>query len=116
MLLSGDRLVTVYQPGPDGPTGHLNRSDFTLDRKTQTLRPRLGRGVAVDAITASHTLAQAFAHLDPDRHFVALAVWPDSFDAAETARDVLIGLGFEYGLHFIPADAGIPFNATSGVQ
>ncbi|MEM7624853.1 MAG: hypothetical protein AAF333_04415 [Planctomycetota bacterium] len=117
VLLSGGRLVNVFESASDREFGQVNDADLAIDRHSQTVRARPGRGTPIDARPDSRTfLVAQFKQLDPAQDYVSLAVWPDSFDAALSVRDTLIDLGFEYGLTFIEADAGVPFKAASGVQ
>ena len=117
VLLRDGRLVPIFLTDARGPTTRPNAPQLDIDADALTVAPRPGAGVSLgDDATARAALARLVAPLDPTRHFVALAVWPDSFAAAETARDFLAQRGFEYGLTFVADGQAVPFRATGGVQ
>lgn len=117
VLLRAGRLVTVFRAGPGGVTTQLNRAALFIDPEDQTVRGKDRAGLTLGGgAEARALLLERLKPLDPARHYVAIAVWPDSFDEAALLRDTLIDLGFEYGLNFVPKGQGVPFKAASGVQ
>lgn len=116
-LLRTGRLTPAFVYGADGTERGVNRAALLLDAETSTARPRPGRGTAVTAAADTQArLTEMLRVFDPGRDYIAVAVWPDSFEEARVVRDALIDLGFDYGLHFVAAGGGVPFNATGGVQ
>ncbi len=54
--------------------------------------------------------------LSGDRHYICLAVWPDSYDAFVKLRDQLIDDGYEYQLMLMEADDVITFGNSGPGQ
>ncbi|MEM1109631.1 MAG: hypothetical protein AAGH99_13180 [Planctomycetota bacterium] len=116
-LLSGNRLISVFDLSTPGQVGPVKLENLQIDEQGQTVAARPGRGLLIgDSDDGRRSVLSLFSQLDPSSHYVALAVWPDSFSQAVTVRDTLIDLGFEYGLTPIPANGSVPFRAVGGVQ
>ena len=117
VMLKAGRLVEVMEFGADGAARGVNKAALRIDVSAQRAEPAPGAGVLVAAGEPGKRQATAvLARFDPGRHYVAIAVWPDSFAAAALLRDAAIDMGFDFGLTPIPAGQGVPFGAASGVQ
>ncbi len=112
MVHDGGRLLPVLGAG-----GGIDTASLVVDAASQSARPRPGAGVWVtDDAAGRRQVAVFLGGRDPARDFIAIAVWPDSFEAATRLRDAAIEMGFDYGLTPVPTGAGVPFNAAAGVQ
>ncbi|MEM1445591.1 MAG: hypothetical protein AAGF84_06010 [Planctomycetota bacterium] len=102
---------------PMNADGSVDSSAVRIDSPKQTARPNPQAGTPIpDGAAGDAALTRLLASLDPQRHYLNAAVWPDGFDAARRLRDTAIDLGFEFTLTPIPEGQGVPFNAASGVQ
>ncbi|MEM8782965.1 MAG: hypothetical protein AAGE65_08935 [Planctomycetota bacterium] len=102
---------------PVAADGSVRRDALRMDPQQQTARPAARAGTPISPGAAGDAeLTRLLAPLDPARHYLNAAVWPDGFDAARRLRDAAIDLGFDFTLTPVPAGRGVPFNAASGVQ
>jgi hypothetical protein len=113
VLLTGQRLCNVYEYDGDGRPTNLNVNDIRLDDGADRIRPsdlRAGGGLAVgDSDTFRKSLDQLLAVFVPQRDYIALAVWPDSYSEFRLVRDHVVRRGFEYELILLDNDAPIGF-------
>lgn len=115
-LLKAGRLTSYAARDRDG---HLvpNLEDFissTLQGQ-DFIEPKPGRGIAVAAGEAeTGEIARKLAEFDSREHYVAIAVWPDSFEHFAIVKAALVLAGFEY--HLLPMQAGkiVSIGPTTG--
>ncbi len=63
------------------------------------IEPKPGTGLAVDPTgDADGGIAKRLTQFDSTKHYLAIFVWPDSFDHFATVRDVAMTHGFQYRL------------------
>ncbi len=117
VMLKAGRLVEVLKFAADGSAAGANTAALRIDASAQRTEPAPGAGALVAAgEPGKQQVTAVLAGFDPERHYLAIAVWPDSFAAAALLRDVAIEMGFDFGLTPIPGGQGVPFGAASGVQ
>lgn len=116
------RFYVWHRYGPSGRRLGLNTDDFVVLRETSTelfttQLPHAGTLVA-DTPTSASQLTQRLRHFSPNRDYICVVVWPDSFEQFRYLKKLLVQLGFEYRL--IPAKNGDTFRdrggASEGVQ
>lgn len=77
--------------------------------------PKAGAGTAVDPAGRNRAaLAGKLGSFDPDKHYLAIFVWPDSFEHFGVVRDLMVEKQFEYRLVPFPADGKIYIGAAEG--
>jgi len=59
-------------------------------------------------------LAGKLDAFDPDKHYLAIFVWPDSFEHFGVIRDLMVQKHFEYRLVPFPADGKIYIGPAEG--
>lgn len=105
MLLRGGRLTSYAAVDANG---ELVRNRFEVeeldDDSGAYLSPRADAGVHIAPDANSETIENRFTSYDPERHFIALAVWPDSFASFPVVREALVRANLEYALIPFPAD------------
>ena len=78
------------------------------------LEPVPGGGTPVNpAGDTSGTVSARLAGWDPNQHFIAICVWPDSFEHFPVVRQILVEGGFEYQLQPFPADGRVSLGASA---
>jgi hypothetical protein len=109
-LLQGGKLYAYMRIGATG-TPELDPRDtkvVTVGMET-FLEPVPGGGAVVNPAGGSTgTFSQKFKGWQPSQHFIAVAVWPDSFEHFPAVRQVLVEQGFEYQLLPMPDGARVP--------
>lgn len=114
-FLSGGRLTPLTRLGAGGSLTP-NRGEFeeTTEGGVTFLAPRPGAGVRVDGNDADTQAGRVFAPFDSNRFYVAVWVWPDSFNAFTVVRQVLVRNGFKYRL--VPLPSGQKVGISRGGQ
>ncbi len=79
------------------------------------IEPKPGAGLVVDPTgDADGRIAGRLKQFDSTSHYLAIFVWPDSFDQFATVRDVAINHGFQYRLVPFPEGEKIFTGAPAG--
>ena len=74
-----------------------------------------GSGTAVDPAGRNRAaLAGKLSAFDPNKHYLAIFVWPDSFEHFGVIRDLMVDKRFEYRLVPFPADGKIYIGTAEG--
>jgi hypothetical protein len=116
------RFYLWHRYGPSGRRLGLNTDEYVVLRETPTelfttQMPHAGTIVA-DTPTSTSDLTERLRRFSPDRDYICVVVWPDSFEQFRHLKKLLVQLGFEYRL--IPAKNGDKFRdrggASEGVQ
>lgn len=99
-LIKDGRLHAYASVDPSGRVVHNERDvKVLMDGEKSYLEPISGAGLVLNP--ASEDLSgveTSFAPFDKERYFVALVVWPDSFEHCQLAKTALVRGGFEYQL------------------
>ncbi len=116
LFLKEGRLTCYAKVGPGGGlTPNTQECEEKADRKGRYAEPRDGAGTPVDlGGGAAERLSAQLAHYDPDRCYLAVAVWPDSFAHFGVVRNLMVQLHFEYRLIPMEKDARIYFGPITG--
>jgi hypothetical protein len=99
-FLKGGRLTSYVKLGPGGILA-LNDTEFEQrrDEHGEYVVPKASAGTPVDiAAEPGRTVAHRLAGLNPGQHYIAIGVWPDSFNQFQVVRNALVESGFEYRL------------------
>lgn len=115
-FLKQGRLTAYVRRGADGGLT-VNAADFveTTAEGQRLIEPKPGAGLAVTAqADAQNAIARLFSDFDATKHYLAIFVWPDSFDQFATVKDAMVARQFEYRLVLIPRDKKVPIGATGG--
>lgn len=118
-LLKGGRLFAYTRRDSAGAI--IRETGDTQETATggiTYLEPVPGGGTPVNpAGDTSGTVSARLAGWDPAQHFVAICVWPDSFEHFSVVRQILVEDGFEYQLQPFPADGKVSLgpSATSNL-
>ncbi len=109
-LLQGGKLYGYMRIGASGNPEQDGRDTRIITVGKETfLEPLAGGGANVNpAGDTSGAIRQKFQGWDPARHFIAVAVWPDSFEHFSAVRQVLVERGFEYQLLPLPDGSRVP--------
>lgn len=95
------RLYMVHQYDDQfNPIGY-NEKDFVLveEKSTHvTITPKVYGGLPLDAASAREDLITRLRGFAPERHYIAVFVFDDSFEIFEMVKRVIVELGFEYRL------------------
>jgi hypothetical protein len=118
ILVGEGRMAFVYRYDKSGKVESYNieqlqQGEMTkAGKRLKAFRKLPGEGLAIDANEGFvRELRRRLAPFKPSTHYVALAVWPDSYEQCEILRDLFIDeLKFEYQL--IPLSKDEP--ATTG--
>jgi len=109
-LLQGGRLHAYMRIGTSGnPEQDARDTKLVTVGKETFLDAVAGGGVSVNlAGDTTGAVAQKFSGWNPAQHFIAVAVWPDSFEHFPVVRQILVEKGFEYQLLPMPEGARVP--------
>lgn len=105
-----------YEYDGSGNATAKNEADFGLKPSLggdTIMIPKAGHGTRItkdDAFRAE--LKRRLAQFDKETTYVHLAVWPDSYAACEIVRDVLVDMGFGYGLLLMNSDGPLVLSST----
>ncbi len=115
-LLRYGRFYLLYRYGAAGHPLGLNTDEFivldeTLIQTRTTPMPHAGTVVA-DGPQATRELNSKLDAFHPERDYIAVLVWPDSFEHFGVLKKVLVQRGFEYRL--IPAKDGGEYSNRGG--
>jgi hypothetical protein len=113
-LLKGGRLYAYTRRDSSGAvTRESGDTAETTSGGITYLEPVPGGGTPVNpAGDTSGTVAARLAGWDPNQHFIAICVWPDSFEHFPVVRQILVEDGFEYQLQPFPADGKVSLGAS----
>ncbi|MEN1678966.1 MAG: hypothetical protein AAGJ46_05200 [Planctomycetota bacterium] len=120
LLLTGGRLVAVYEADRDDVIGPPRLNDFVdVDPKAtpggwvaipqaggvvRTMRPKPGAGEPLRSAEQAKTALQRVVRgTTPRTAYLAIAAWEDSFAQFSLLRKAIVDLGYEYRL--IPLEA-----------
>ena len=79
------------------------------------VQPKAGAGTAVDPAGRNRAaLAGKLGAFDPNKHYLAIFVWPDSFEHFGVVRDLMVDKRFEYRLVPFPENGKIYIGAAEG--
>jgi hypothetical protein len=121
-VLRYGRFYIWHKHGPSGQRLGLNTDEFVVLSENaaevrSTPMPFAGT-VASDTAHAAQQLVARLIGFSPDRDYIGVLVWQDSFEQFRFLKKVLVQKGFEYRL--IPANDGDRFNdhgiSRDGVQ
>jgi DNA-binding transcriptional MerR regulator len=114
-LLKGGRLFAYIRRDSGGNvTRETADSQETTSAGVTYLEPVPGGGTPVNpAGDTSGSLAAKLAGWDPNQHFIAICVWPDSFEHFSVVRQILVEGGYEYQLQPFPADGKVSLGAAA---
>lgn len=84
------------------------QADVVLSLPAGAWRARQGRGVPLDNVEG---VREQLSRIPSGRVYVALVVWPDSFDHFQNVRDACVQLGLEHKV--LPIQAGPVFEGPS---
>jgi hypothetical protein len=109
-LLQGGKLYAYMRIGSTGVPEHDTRDTKVVTVGMESfVEPVQSGGAAVNpAGDTSGAIAQKFKGWQPAQHFIAVAVWPDSFEHFSAVRQVLVERGFEYQLLPMPDGSRVP--------
>jgi hypothetical protein len=99
------RLYVCHHYDRFGSRAGLNSDDFVIiDEGVQqvTATPKPYAGIPVQAANARPQLEARLKAFDPRRHYFAVIVWEDSFEACQMLKNVMVESGFEYRLLLLP--------------
>ncbi|MFP4145758.1 MAG: hypothetical protein ACLFV3_11510 [Phycisphaeraceae bacterium] len=114
VFLHDGRLILPYEYDPRGePVAH-NTSAAKWSDGNARVRPRPGRGVAIDPDDAGRVLGP-LERFDPDEAYLELVVWPDSYAEAAALRDALVEAGYDYNLLLMKQGESVPVGAGTKV-
>lgn len=105
--------VTKARDGTLGP----NQADIlsTSTGGQQFVEPKPGAGIAITpAGDANGQVARTFADYDKSKHYLAVFVWPDSFDHFAVVKEAMVLGQFEYRLVVLPKDQKVPVSSSVG--
>ncbi len=101
ILLRYRRLYVWHRYDAAGNPRGLNTDEFIVVQDhgdhTETA-PRPGAGVPTGAPAHLAGIRKRLGAFDPRRHYFAIIVWPDSFDAFQQVKGAMVQSGFEYRL------------------
>jgi hypothetical protein len=110
MFLRGGRLTAFARVGAGGDL-EMNPAEVAVraDAGVDYAEPVPGAGLAIDPDGRAKTaVEQKLRGYDPNRHFIHIFVWPDSFAHFGPVKDVMVARNFEYSLQPVPDDERIP--------
>jgi len=115
-ILRYGRFYVWHRYGPSGDRRGLNTDEFVvLDEDGTEIRTTPNPIAGTPADDATESMAQLRDRLKPfrpNRDYIAVLVWPDSFDSFQYLKKVLVDSGFEYRL--IPAEQDDVFRDRGG--
>jgi hypothetical protein len=101
-ILCHKKLRQIHHYDADGETAGYNAFDLRPAILRDEISPDdfnpLGGITIDDSAISIATLNTRLRPLSPTRHYVAIALWPDSYLEFRILRDHLLKLGFEYEL------------------
>ena len=89
-------------------------SPETIERVPGGLRPKSGAGTAVSQSTPPAVVEKVFSAHDPKSHYIAVALWEDSFDRWPVVQRALRRKGFSYRLLLLSKDEVVRTGGTGG--
>lgn len=101
MFLRNGRLHSYQVRGAGGKFG-FNAAECVQRDAGKLVVPRAGSGAIVDDANRP-LLEQRLKQFDPQAHFLAVFVWPESFETFAMLRECFVRAGFEYRLFPVPA-------------
>jgi hypothetical protein len=104
ICLAQDRLTVLIKPRA-GLVYNDKEFDIRIDPMTgrRSIRPKSGAGTPLAADSRSRDAVVArLAGFNKDKDYLAIFVWPDSFDQFKELRGVMVDLGFSYRLVPMP--------------
>jgi hypothetical protein len=109
-LLQGGRLHGYMRIGTSGnPEQDARDTKLVTVGKETFVDVVAGGGVSVNPTgDTTGAVAQKFSGWNPSQHFIAVAVWPDSFEHFPAVRQILVEKGFEYQLLPMPDGTKVP--------
>lgn len=109
-FLRAGRLTSYVKKGTDGtlsPNSTEVLSSTTAGR--QFVEPKPGSGIAINPANESNgPLARVISDFDRNKHYLAVFVWPDSFEHFAPIRDALVRGQYEYRLVVLSAEDKVP--------
>lgn len=114
-LLKGGRLFAYIRRDSAGANVRETADTHESSSAGITyLEPVPGGGIPVNpAGDPSGAVSAKLAGWDPSQHFIAICVWPDSFEHFPVVRQILVEAGFEYQLQPFPADGKVSLGASA---
>ena len=103
-----DRLYVWHRYAGDGRRLGLNTDEFVvLENHPNYLEtaPRPDAGIPVLDSGMEASIRQRLKQFDSRFHYLGVVVWPDSYDAFQAMKAVMVGAGYEYRL--VPATGRI---------
>lgn len=114
-FLKGGRLTSYVKKNTDGTLAP--NSVEVLDSTSggrQFIEPKPGSGIAINPAEESNApLARVIADFDKSKHYLAIFVWPDSFEHFAPIRDALVRAQFEYRLVVLPDGEKVPVTSSA---
>ncbi len=114
-LLKGGRLFSYIRKDASGAIiRETGDTQETISAGITYLEPVTGGGTPVNSAgDTSGAVSARLAGWDPNQHFIAICVWPDSFEHFPVVRQILVEGGFEYQLQPFPADGKVSLGASA---
>jgi len=116
LAVFNQRMYFTYKYDGQGNATSRNESDFTVRPGLSgdtILTPKPGLGIKItNNSDFQQQLREQFAQFDKDTSYIHFAVWPDSYRECEIVRDILIDMGFGYGLLLLDSDGQLVLSSS----
>lgn len=98
-FLRHGRLCSYARPGGNGDyePNLVEIVETVVDGQT-CVEPKPNAGTVVPLEGDPDAVEARFREFNPDRHYIAIFVWPDSFPHFSVVKDVLVAMQYEYRL------------------
>jgi hypothetical protein len=120
LVVRYDRLYVLFRDDLEKLMRKVNRDDFLVlpdDKGNDVATPKPYAGLPIDADRPlGPVLATLLRNRSPQRYYVALAVWEDSFDAFLALREALVAAGYEYRLLPLHQESVLNFGDVTDPQ
>lgn len=100
LLLRDGRLRQIFVYDASGAAVRVNRAEVDVAPDDATISPEQFRGgdLIANQDGAVASLNRRLVPFSPTRHYMMIAVWPDSHQAFRHVRDSLVERGYDYQL------------------
>ena len=113
MFLKAGRLCTYVKWGAGGLEENLDDiAKLRDDQNRQYIEPKPGAGIPVNLEDGNADIDERLSHFDPEKHYLAIFVWPDSFNQFAKLKDRMVVQEFEYRLVPFSGEQKIFFGAN----
>ena len=101
------RYGRLYHMTKRGASGQFEFNDADCEQRgggaVIEVVPKPGAGGPIDAAAADRSVAE----YDKDTYYLAVFVWPDTFDQFNLLKDAMVRAGIEYRLEPLPEDGQV---------